>query len=315
MIIRASIFIAIITIATLPFIKSGITCAATTHCEYVGTTVYLSKDPEKREMARVARDNAFRQFGQMFEHRPSNGVLILDSDLEQPLMVKWWSDWVLRFDPENAESLDAAVAKKVSALEKGLESPDSNDPDRTITSHIVGPLSKDRAGVLAHELCHVLIAEIASNPGLSDALEEIAAVTCEPIMFSKARIQRARELSEINGLFDWNDFLSMQHPVTQREQLAEALLREIQKSGKSVKFSVNLSTDLGREIDVFYSQAAVFSKFWQLHCPEDKVFSSLYDYTAKGGILSNWLIERPSNCGPKNLSDFEVAVSTMMESF
>lgn len=292
-------------------------CRFSKNCEVSGRTYLISESAEKRKLAKEALRNAENRFRVLFKYKSVSGSVLLDRGVEEPFLVRPRSHWKLRFDPIGAQPLMNVLADKEFSLIAPLVLPETGLWEE---GPIVSPgkilsvsLGDQKFDATMHEICHVFFANSMRGVPYSDALDEVAAVSCETDAFLSLRVQDFKAITKRIDPVSWDEFLRMRHPVKGQRELAKALSAGVSRAETSLSFALDSESDLGRSVDLFYSRAAVFALFWQARCPGMGVLTDLAESMAENKKFSEWLAASDSECVPSSIAEFEVSLGAMLE--
>nr|WP_295667527.1 hypothetical protein [Sphingomonas sp.] len=281
-------------------------------CSLADNVFILSKDKAKRDFAARAVVMAREQFARLFTPATEKGSLLLDKDIKQPPVIRIQSYWVLRFDPFRPKNLSDVLSENPRTQSVKFVGPEYASI-RMADDGMTGPIIGNRLDVTKHELCHVFFSSSMDGNRFSDAMDEIAGISCESGKSLDIRLDRFKALAASGVQMPWDKFLVMSHPIKRRDKLIAFLSDKAKESGTSVKFNVDNKSALGKEIDLFYAQSAVFVLTSQKKCPNQQVLSKLAENLSRGKSFSAWLANNGLACSPRTIGEFNVAVNQVLQ--
>lgn len=282
-------------------------CQFRTYCEFSDNVYILSEDAEKRELMKTALPVARERFEVFFAYAPSIGTLILDQGMVEPLPIKIQSKWRLRHDPSGPLKLSDVLERIGEAEGTDLFLVEGEDID--MKGHVgSGAGSSDRLDTNAHEICHAYFSNAMGNLSFADVLEEIAAISCESDNAIDERVVDFKSLFGEEQLVPWDDFLELDHPLKAEPEFSALIGDAVDEAQTSLSFTINNQTELGRHIDRFYSQSAVFVSVWKELCPGRNALGDMATKLSTGVKFSEWIESNELKCGPRNLRAFNALV-------
>jgi hypothetical protein len=281
-------------------------CQFRSYCEYADDVYILSEDGTKRDLMKRALPVARERFNDLFAYEPLTGTLLLDRAMGEPLPIKIQSKWRLRYDPSGPQKLSDVLAEIGEA--QGTELYLAEGEDFDMGGHGVADTSGDRVETNAHEVCHAFFSNAMGNRPTADVLEEIAAISCESDKGIGARVADFKRLFGETQLMPWDDFLQLEHPLKSEPEFAQLVGGAVDKAKTSVSFTIDNRSPLGRNIDRFYSQSALFISVWKELCPKQNILGDMAAKLSSGVRFSNWIKNKTIKCGPRNVEQFDKAV-------
>lgn len=291
-------------------------CLYTKDCASSRGIYLISESVEKRTFAKEAVRAAEKNFRVLFSHRPVTGTILLDKGILEPPIIRLQSHWRMRFDPIGSVLLSDVIDVKeffsganfLLSEEVVLDNGKIGSSGEPISVSF-GERNFDTA---MHEICHALFSNSMAGRSYSDAMDEIAAVSCESDDYLGLRMQ---DFKKSAGEFDpvpWNEFLEMRHPLKDHNEFAKALRAGASRAETSLGFVLDNESELGRSVDLFYAQAAVFSLYWKARCPNENILSDLARSLSEKTKFSEWLAASNSKCVPGSIADFEASLNAML---
>lgn len=277
-------------------------CQFRSYCEYADDVYILSEDAAKRDLMKKALPVARERFEDLFAYEPITGTLLLDRAVGEPLPIKIQSTWRLRYDPSGPQKLSDVLAEIGGA--QGAEFYLVKGEDIEMGGHGVADKGEDRVETNAHEVCHAFFSNAMGNRPSADVLEEIAAISCESDEGISARVADFKLLFGETQLMPWDDFLQLEHPLKSEPKFAELVGGAVDKAKTSVSFTIDNKSPLGRNIDRFYSQSALFVSVWKELCPKHNVLGDMSVKLSSRVKFSKWIENNDIKCGPKNIEQF-----------
>jgi hypothetical protein len=283
-------------------------CRFRDYCEFSEHTYILSNDKEKRDTTKRALRIAKERFENLFVYQPVIGSLLLDRGIVEPLPIKIQSEWRLRYDPSGPVRLSDVLADIGEAKGTDLYLVEGKDIDMA-GDGVAGTRSGERLESTTHEICHAYLSNSMQGRPYSDAVDEIAAISCESDQAINIRVEEFKTRFRKDGIMPWDRFLQLRHPLKAEFRLAKLLGDAVDHAQASLAFSIDSKTDLGREVDLFYSQSAIFVSVWQSLCPKSNALADMAMKLSPKLRFSDWISSNGLQCSPDSLEEFNEAVS------
>ncbi|MGB3470158.1 MAG: hypothetical protein WBA51_04995 [Erythrobacter sp.] len=280
-------------------------------CARVHDVFVISESAEKRELAASAIRQARQLSSKLFTPPEVKGAMLLDGGVTEPNVIRFQTDWVMRYDPLGTQTLDRLLSEaEASRGTKVLESEGIQVAVlRRGPAHALG---KDEVDTASHEICHFLFRISMSGAEFSDAIGEIGAIACESDELIKSRVDHFKAIAATTGPINWDTFLVGRHPIKRRAELSDLISASTARAESSFKFNVDSEAPLGQEIGLFYTQSAVFVAFWRKECSSRDVLKKIARAAARDIAFSQWLEKANLDCGVNNIIEFEKAIESMI---
>lgn len=269
-------------------------CTKHTSCYAVGS-VYVVGAPEDQKLSIAeALKNAARSYRTWAMAEPPPGLILFDKSVRLSDSISGRAGWKFSYDTKRDPHYNFGRA--------------SHSSEAPLTGEAGQPGTSLDSSVLAHEVCHkyaqYLFSETRSSSNkLPDAVNEIAAVSCESADRKRERLKEFRGLYKQGRHVAWGAFLSSSHPL--KDTL---LLTKIKSFGTAAKsnhmtFTFDRNSGLGSKVEAFYGQSAAVATFLESrNCADASAVGRLIkEYDAKLG-LGPWLAR--ASCLPRNVAEF-----------
>lgn len=291
-------------------------CFYTNTCEANAEIYLISENVEKRKFAKDAVREARESFRILFLYEPVTGTILLDKGVREPLLIRLQSHWRMRLDPFGSVSIGEVLDGKEFPSGENFLLSDEVLLEKAEISSLREPISvtfgERNFDVATHEICHALFSNSMAGRLYSDAMGEIAAVSCESDLYLGLRVLEFKLITDRVTPVPWDEFLGMNHPVKDHGEFMKALRAGVSRAETSLDFVLDSESELGRGVDLFYSQAAVFSLFWKERCPGQAILSDLARSLSQRKKFSEWLAASDDKCVPNSIADFEASLNAML---
>lgn len=283
-------------------------CSFWDYCSSRKGVFLLSEDQEKHQIMQAAVGEAEGRINVLFAFKEVPSTIIMDTGLTEPFPVRLRSQWRMVYDPTGSRRMEDVLESigLEAAVDRFLLRSEDFEPASLASE------DERRDAVLntaAHEVCHMFFHNIMDTRPYSDALDEIAAISCESDDSINRRVEQFERLMQERPPMEWDTFLRQRHPIKRQAELVEAMNKASEETDEALEFTVDLGSELGRQIDLFYHQSAVFVRFWQQRCPAQGVLHNFAIAASNDKSFSDWLLTNNFECSPRNIQEFEDAIS------
>lgn len=283
-------------------------CDFWSYCASTRGVFLLSNDQDKREIMQTAVGRAENRFDVLFAFEEVPSTIIMDSGLVEPLPVRLRSQWRMVYDPTGSRRLEGVLDNigYAATVDRFLVRTEDLEPAGFASE---GERMDAILNTATHEVCHMFFHNLMDTRPYSDALDEIAGISCESEASISQRVEQFKRLMQEGPPMDWDEFLEQGHPIKRQIELVEAMDEAGEQTDEALHFTVDLGSELGRQIDLFYHQSAVFVRFWQQRCPDRGVLHDLAKSMSNDMNFSDWLLSNDLGCSPNSIREFEDAIA------